>query len=111
MNFLIITCCLAILIHRYYDRIAQRLFHENIPWDLKEDNQLINSGIIPRRLTWVIPVDYELREDYHMSSRIEPTFIDGVKRPKWCLVIKLQDSIATSESKILYELDGSICES
>jgi len=110
MNVFILLLLIAILVYHNYDRISQRLFHDNIPWDLTEDNQLINTGIIPRKLTWAIPVDYELREDYSMSSRIEPTFIDGVKRPKWCLVIQLQDAMATSETRILYDLDGSIYE-
>lgn len=110
MTFIIVLLVIAILVHFNYERIVGNRLHRNEPLELSNDNLLINMGLIPERLTWVIPIEYELREDYTMSSRIESTFIDGVKRPLWCLVITLTDPMMSSDQHVLYDQDGELYE-
>ena len=110
MSILILLVLFGMLVWHNYDTWIGKLTHENQPLELSNDNLSVNMGVIPERLTWVIPIDYELREDYGMTSRIEPTFIDGTKRPLWCLVITLTDPMMTSEQRVLYTLDGELYE-
>lgn len=110
MNYLILLSVLVLLIYSNYERIAKRNLHGAVPDDLRHDNLLINMGTIPERLAWSIPMEFELREDYSMKSRIEPTFIEGRKRPLWGLIITLQDSWSVSETRVLYDLQGNLYE-
>lgn len=94
----------------HYETVTMGLAHRTLPTDIKADDQMINMGIIPHRLGTVIPVDFELREDWTMRSRVEPIFVDGRKRPLWSLVITMKDSICETETVVLYNLDGTLFE-
>lgn len=110
MNYLILLSALVLLIYSNYERIVKLNMHGAIPNELKYDNLLINMGSIPERLAWSIPMEFELREDYSMKSRIEPIFIEGRKRPLWALIITLRDSWCESECRVLYDLQGNLFE-
>jgi len=108
MTFLIAILAISVIVYWKYEVISTSLWHRSIPADVRADDQMVNMGIIPYRLGTVIPVDFELREDWTMRSRIESIFVDGNKRPLWCLVITLKDSICETESIVLYNLDGTL---
>jgi len=110
MWYLIILLLLALIVYTNYEKLQEGRAHDNIPIELKCDSDMINMGVIPESLTWVIPVDYELREDYKMWSRIEPIFIEGHYRPLWGLIISLKDTWMVSETRVLYDLEGNIYE-
>lgn len=110
MNYLIALALLILLIYSNFESIAKQNLHGAVPEPLKHDNLLINMGTIPERLAWSIPMEFELREDYGMKSRIEPIFINGRKRPLWGLIITLRDSWCESECRVLYDLQGNLYE-
>lgn len=110
MTAIIISLVIACVIYYNYEVATMGLLHRTLPTDLKADDQMINMGIIPHRLGTVIPVDFELREDWTMRSHTEPIFVDGRKRPLWSLVITLKDSICETETVVLYNLDGTLFE-
>ena len=110
MNTLIVILAVACIIYFRYETVTMGLLHRTLPTDIKADDQMINMGVIPHRLAMVIPVDFELREDWTMRSRVEPIFVDGRKRPLWSIVITLKDSICETETVVLYNLDGTLFE-
>ncbi len=85
-------------------------WHGNIPQDLKFDQECIEVGVIPHRLSWVIPRDYIACEGYSVSSHIESTFVSETHDPKWALVIRLSNPKETQEAFVMYNLDGSLYE-
>lgn len=107
---LILLLAAATALYYYWEVATMGLLHRTLPTDIKADDQMINMGVIPHRLTTVIPVDFELREDWTMRSRVEPIFVDGRKRPLWSIVITLKDSICETETVVLYNLDGTLFE-
>lgn len=110
MNLLLIVSALALIVHLNYERFFKKLTFKNVPLSIRSDQDSLNMGVIPDRLAWTIPIDYELSEDTSMSSRIETIFIDGVKTPLWALIITLVDKGMKSETTVLYDLDGELYE-
>lgn len=110
MNTLIIIALLVVFLYKNYERMVGLRMHRSIPIGLRDDSIIINSQVIPDNLTWAIPSDYELREDWKMSSHIEPIFVDGMKTPMWSLNIELTDDMSSSSLKVVYDLEGKIHE-
>lgn len=85
-------------------------WHGNTPEALRFDQRCLEAGMVPAQLAWVVPVDYVMREDWSVSSRIERTFVTETKAPKWNLEITMSNPQQTSIANVLYNLDGSIYE-
>jgi hypothetical protein len=106
---LFVSLCLAgipilFLLHQFRKYSSR----QTIPQSVLLDHDMINTGIIPSRLTHQIPMEYQEREDYKMSSSIDTIFVDGSLKPFWCLVIKLASRKLTTETIVLYDNDGEI---
>ena len=98
------STALLIALHKFRQRVSKHA----VPESPKLDHDMINFGIIPSRLTHQIPMEYQEREDYKMSSSIDTIFVDGSIKPFWCLVIRLASRKVVTETVVLYDTDGEI---
>ena len=106
---LFVSLCLSgipilYFLHLYRKHSARH----HIPPSVLLDHDMINTGIIPSRLAYQIPMEYQEREDYKMSSSVDTIFVDGSLKPFWCLVIRLASRKLTTETIVLYDNDGEI---
>lgn len=85
-------------------------WHSNIHPDIKFDAECVELGVIPENLAWLIQKDYTEREDWHMASRIEPTFVSETREPKWALMVTLTNPKEKQEVCVMYNLDGTLYE-
>ena len=108
MNTFLVGCFVFTIGIFVLHNIRKNSSRHAIPDGVKLDNDMINSGIIPMRLGGVIPLEYQEREDYRMSSAIESIFVDAGTKPHWCLVVKLASRQVKTETIVVYDSDGEI---
>lgn len=108
MIIFIYLCLIGMLVIFILHQYRKQVSRQSTPANVLLDYDMINSGIIPTRLMDQIPLEFQEREGYSMSSTIDTIFVDGSLKPYWCLVIKLADRKLVSETIVLYDNDGEI---
>ena len=109
MTLIISVLAISLLLYASW-RALPINFRGNKPDQLEFDQECISLGVIPERLSWAIPKDYAVREDWTMASHIEPTFVSETHAPKWAHVITLTNPKETQVLTVVYDLDGNLSE-
>ena len=107
---LIIIALTALLITYIFFQEIPIDWHGNVHPDIAFDAECVELGVIPDNLAWLISRDYVEREDWHMASRLEPTFVSETHDPKWALVVTLTTPKEKQELCVIYNLDGTLYE-